>query len=97
MNIEDHKSLFASYLNAASRSIIGISSLTDPTTRRHKIILSSSGNFLAMEKNLAAGDGVVVSLTCSNSSETKTIRANISAAASAYLPSSILILCLVSS
>jgi len=39
-----------------------------------------------MEKNLAAGVVVVVSLICSNPSETKTTRANISAAASSYQP-----------
>jgi len=48
-----------------------------------------------MEKNLAAGVEVVVKLTCGNPSETKTTRANISAAASSYQPISTLIACLV--
>jgi len=72
--------LFANSLNAASLSLPWMISLPDPTRRWHNTIWSSSGSWVAMEKNLAAGDGVVVSLICCNPSETKTTEANTSAA-----------------
>jgi len=88
-------SLLASSLKATSLSLPGMISLVDPTWRKHSTIWSSSGSRLAMEKYLAAGDGVVVSLICSNPSETNTTRANTSAASSSYQPTSTLITCLV--
>jgi len=52
--------------------------LVDPTWRKHSTFWSSRGSCEAILKNLAAGG--VVSLICSKPSETKTTRANISAA-----------------
>jgi len=91
----DHQSLLARCLKAPSLSLLGMISLADPTWRKHSTIWSSSGSRLAMLKYLAAGVVVVVSLICSNPSEKKTIRANVSAAASLYQPPSNLIACLV--
>jgi len=92
----DHQSFLASSLKATSLSLPGMISLGDPTTREHNTIWSSRGSLLEMEKNLAAGDGVV-SLICSKPSETKTTRANILAARASSRPSSTLTACLVSS
>ena len=65
VKIVDRQSLLASSLNAISLSLPGTISLADPTWRKHSTIWSCRGRPLAMEKNLAAGVGVV-SLICSN-------------------------------
>ena len=82
---EDHMRFSTRDLKATSLSLPEMISLAEPTNREHSIIWSSSGRLLAIVKNLAAGDRVV-SLICSNPSETKTTRANILAAAGLYQP-----------
>ena len=95
MKNEDQRRLAARDLKATSLSLPAIISLGDPTTRWHMIIWSSRGSLLAMERNLVAVVGVMT-LIWSKPSETKTTRANISAARSSYQPSSTLVACLVS-
>jgi len=95
-SIGELQCFLASFLNATSLSSPGMISLSDLTWRRHNTIWSSRGSWAAMKKNLAAGVVVVGSLICSNPSETKTTRANISAATSSSKPSSTRTACLVS-